>query len=75
MLKSMADSVAFPPQPNKPLDAGLGGVALEMVNEIARNVNATMRRGSEDRKHRSKDSRNVMKMPASSQIVVECPKS
>ncbi len=63
-MKSMADSVAFPPQPNKPLDADFEGVALEIVNEMARTVRASTAIGSEDLRQRSNDSENVMKMPA-----------
>ncbi len=63
-MKAVADSVAFPPQPNKPLDAGCGGAVLEIVNETARTVRASIAIGSEDLKQRSNDSENVMKMPA-----------
>ena len=59
----MADSVAFPPQTNSPVDAGLGGEALDTVKEIASNVNANISNGSEDLKQRSIDSENVMNMP------------
>lgn len=64
LVKSMADSVALPPKPKRPLDAGLGGAALEMVIDIARKVSANINTGSEDLRQRSRDSVNVMKMPA-----------
>lgn len=68
-MKSTADSVAFPPQPKKPRDAGLGEAAFETVNEIARTVKAKIAMGRDDLKQRSKDSANVMKMPTSHQTV------
>lgn len=64
LVKSMADSVALLPHPNKPLDAGSGGAALEIVSEIAKTVRASTAIGSEDLKQRSSDSAKVMKTPA-----------
>lgn len=61
-MKSMADSVAFPPQPSKPLDAG---VVLGTVNEAARKVKASTSTGNDDLKQRSIDSANVIKIPRS----------
>lgn len=67
LVKSMADSVALLPHPNKPRDAGSGGAALEIVSEIAKTVRASTTIGSEDLKQRSSDSEKVMKTPASNQ--------
>ena len=63
LVKSTADSVALPPQPNSPLDVDLVGATLEMVNEAARKVKARMSKGSDDLRHKSKDSAKVMKIP------------
>jgi len=62
-VKSIADSVALPPQPNRPLDEGLGGVVLEIASDKAAKLNAMISSGSEERRQRSMDSANVMKMP------------
>ena len=64
-MKSITVSVALPPQPKNPTEAGLAGALLEIVNEIARNVNAKSRIGNEDLRVRSSDSANVMKTPVS----------
>ena len=64
-MKSITVSVALPPQPKNPTEAGLAGALLEIVNEIARNVNAKRRIGNEDLRVRSSDSANVMKTPVS----------
>ena len=65
-MKSMAESVAFPPQPNHPVDAGLEGAALDMINPSK--VSARSNIGIEVFKQRSRDSANVMKIPALSQL-------
>ena len=62
-MKSITNSVALPPQPKNPTEAGLGGALLEIVNEIARKVKANSRIGNEDLRVRSSDSANVMKIP------------
>lgn len=64
-MKSITVSVALPPQPKIPIEAGLAGALLEIVKEIARNVNANNRIGNEDLRVRSSDSANVMKIPVS----------
>lgn len=64
-MKSITISVALPPQPKNPVEAGLAGALLEIVNEIARNVNANSRIGNEDLKVRSSASANVTKIPVS----------
>ena len=64
-MKSITTSVALPPQPKNPVEAGLAGALLEIVNEIARNVNANSRIGNEDLKVRSSASANVIKIPVS----------
>lgn len=63
-VKSIADSVAFTPQPKNPVDAGFAGAVLDIVKEIAKKVSASIRMGIEDLRQRSNDSANVMKMPA-----------
>ena len=67
-MKSMADSVAFPPQLNQPVDTGLGDVALDIVNPMARKVSARSNTGNDVFRQRSKDSANVIKMPALDQL-------
>ena len=62
LVKSIADSVAFPPQPSQPVDAGLGGAALDIVKPSK--VSARSNTGSEVFRQRSRDSANVIKMPA-----------
>ena len=64
-VKSITVSVVLPPQPKNPVEAGLAGALLEIVNEIARNVNANSKIGNEDFRVRSKDSAKVMKIPVS----------
>ena len=65
-MKSMAESVAFTSQPSQPVDAGLEGEALDIVNPSK--VSARSNIGIEVFKQRSRDSANVMKMPALSQL-------
>ena len=62
-MKSMAVSVAFPPQPSQPEDAELGGAALDIVNPTARKVSARSNTGNDVFRQRSRDSANVIKMP------------
>ena len=64
-MKSITTSVALPPQPKNPVEACFAGALLEIVNEIARNVNANSRIGNEDLKVRSRASANVIKVPVS----------
>ena len=63
-MKSIADSVAFPPPPKTTGDAGLVRALVDYVKDGAKKVNASIRMGSEDLRQRSNDSANVMKMPA-----------
>ena len=65
-MKSMAGSVAFPSQPSQPVGAGLEGAALDMVNPSRVSARSTI--GIEVFKQRSRDSANVMKIPALSQL-------
>ena len=65
-MKSMAESVAFPSQPSQAVDVGLGGAALDMVNPSK--VSARSNIGIEVSKQRSRDSANVIKVPALSQL-------
>ena len=67
-MKSMADSVAFPPQPSQPVDAGFGGAALDIVNPMARKVSARSNTGKDVFRQSSRDSANVIKMPALDQL-------
>lgn len=64
----MADSVAFPPQPSQPVESDLGGAALDNVNPMARKVSARSNAGNDVFRQRSRDSANVMKMPALDQL-------
>ncbi len=64
LVKSISVSVAFPPQPSQRVDAALEGVALDIVNAIARKVSARSNTGNDVFRQESKDSVNVMKMPA-----------
>ena len=64
-VKSITVSVALPPQPKNPVEAGLADALLEIVNEIARNVNANSKIGNEDLRVMSRDSANVTKIPVS----------
>lgn len=68
LVKSMADSVAFPPQPSQPVDAGLAGAALDIVNPTARKVSARSNTGNDVFRQRSRDSANVIKTPALDQL-------
>lgn len=68
LVKSMADSVALRPQPSQPVEAGLEGAALDIVNPMARKVSARSNSGNDDFRQRSKDSVNVIKMPALDQL-------
>lgn len=68
LVKSMTDSVAFAPQSSQPVDAGLGGAALEIVNPMARKVSASINTGNDVLKQRSNDSANVIKIPAIDQL-------
>lgn len=63
----MAASVALPPQLSQPVDAGLGCAALDIVNAMASRVSARSNTGNDVFRQRSRDSVNVMKMPALSQ--------
>ena len=63
-MKSMAASVAFPPQSNQPVDAGLAGAALDIVKPMASKVSARSNTGNDVFRQRSRDSAKVMKMPA-----------
>ena len=58
----MADSVAFPPQRSQPVDAGLEGVAFDSAKPSR--VSARSNTGNEVLRQRSRDSANVIKMPA-----------
>ena len=60
----MAASVAFSPQPSQPVDAGLAGAALDIVNAMASKVSARSNAGNDVFRQRSRDSANVIKMPA-----------
>lgn len=60
----MAVSVPFPPQPSQPEDAELGGAALDIVNPMARKVSARSNTGKDVFRQRSRDSANVIKIPA-----------
>ena len=63
LVKSMADSVAFPPQPSQPEDAGLGGATLDIVSATARRVSARSNTGKDVFRQRSRDSAKVIKIP------------
>ena len=62
-VKSIAESVAFPPQPSQSVDGDPGGAALDIVNPMARRVNARSRPGNDAFRQRSRDSAKVIKMP------------
>ena len=63
-MKSIAESVAFPPHRSQPVEAGLEGPALDIVSPSK--VSARSNTGIEVFKQRSRDSANVIKMPTSS---------
>lgn len=63
LVKSMADSVALPPQCNQPADGGLGGAELETASDSARKVRAIISNGNDDFRQRCIDSEKVTKMP------------
>ena len=67
-VKSMTDSVAFPPQKSQPVDAGLAGAALDIVSPMARKVSASSNTGNDVLRQRSNDSANVIKTPAMNQL-------
>lgn len=62
-MKSMADSVALPPQWNQPVDEGLGWAELETASDSAKKVRETMSKGNDDCRQRCIDSEKVTKMP------------
>ena len=62
----MADSVAFLPHPSQPVDAGLEGAALDIVNPSR--VSARSNTGIEVFKQISRDSANVIKIPAPGEL-------
>ena len=66
MVKSVADSVAFPPQASQPVDAGLRDAALDIVSPSR--VNASSDTGIEVFRERSRASANVIKIPALGQL-------
>ena len=66
LVKSMAYSVAFPPEPSQPEDGVLGDAALDIVSPSK--VSARSNTGNEVFRHMSKDSANVIKMPARGQL-------
>ena len=55
----MTDSVAFPLWKRPPRD----GAGSELAKDIEKTVIARSRTGNEDRRQRSRDSENVMKIP------------
>lgn len=67
-MKSVGNSVTFPPQASQPVDAALGGTPLDMVNQMARKVSAMSNAGNDVLRQRSRDSVNVIKIPALSQL-------
>lgn len=68
LVKSMAESVAFTPSPSQPVDTGLGGAALDIVNPMARKISARSNTGNDVFRQRSSDSANVIKTPAVDQL-------